>query len=123
MSGGRLVADVRVADRVQAAFTAEPGEVLAVIGPNGAGKSSLLHALAGLLDVEGTALLGETDLLAVRFLLDAKPPAGAELPGGNAAAFDWTLVAGRAVPRPWLLAGGLTIISAPAAVGSTTTPG
>ncbi len=65
MSGGRLVADVRVADRVQAAFTAEPGEVLAVIGPNGAGKSSLLHALAGLLDVEGTALLGETDLLAL----------------------------------------------------------
>lgn len=65
MSGGRLVADVRVADRVAAAFTAEPGEVLAVIGPNGAGKSSLLHALAGLLDVEGTALLGDADLLAL----------------------------------------------------------
>ena len=59
----RLVADLRVTDRVHAAFTAEPGEVLAVIGPNGAGKSSLLHALAGLVDVDGTAHLGGSDLL------------------------------------------------------------
>jgi molybdate transport system ATP-binding protein len=58
-----LEADVRVAGRVDATFTAEPGEVLAVIGPNGAGKSTLLHALAGLVDAEGTALLGGTDLL------------------------------------------------------------
>ncbi|RYI94017.1 MAG: N-(5'-phosphoribosyl)anthranilate isomerase, partial [Acetobacteraceae bacterium] len=43
-----------------------------------------------------------------RFLLDAKPPVGAELPGGNAAPFDWSLTAGRTIPRPWLLAGGLT---------------
>ncbi|NPC45138.1 ATP-binding cassette domain-containing protein [Nocardioides sp. zg-1230] len=63
--GRQLVADLRVADRVEAAFTAEPGEVLAVIGPNGAGKSSLLHAVAGLVDVEGSARLGDTDLLTV----------------------------------------------------------
>ena len=43
-----------------------------------------------------------------RFLLDAKAPPGAPLPGGNAAPFDWTLTAGRDIPRPWLLAGGLT---------------
>ncbi len=30
------------------------------------------------------------------------------LPGGNANAFDWTILSGRAVPVPWLLAGGLT---------------
>ena len=60
---GRLEADLRVADRVHAGFTAEPGEVLAVIGPNGAGKSTLLHALAGLVDVEGHALVDGTDLL------------------------------------------------------------
>jgi phosphoribosylanthranilate isomerase len=30
------------------------------------------------------------------------------LPGGNAKAFDWTFLSGRAVPLPWLLAGGLT---------------
>jgi molybdate transport system ATP-binding protein len=61
----QLVADLDVAGRVHAAFTAEPGEVLAVIGPNGAGKSSLLHALAGLVDVTGHARLGGTDLLAL----------------------------------------------------------
>jgi phosphoribosylanthranilate isomerase len=30
------------------------------------------------------------------------------LPGGNARAFDWTMLSGRTVPLPWLLAGGLT---------------
>jgi len=30
------------------------------------------------------------------------------LPGGNATAFDWTILSGRHVPVPWLLAGGLT---------------
>jgi phosphoribosylanthranilate isomerase len=29
------------------------------------------------------------------------------LPGGNARAFDWTILSGRVVPLPWLLAGGL----------------
>jgi phosphoribosylanthranilate isomerase len=46
--------------------------------------------------------------IADRLLFDAKPPAGAERPGGNAASFDWTLLAGRRWTRPWLLAGGLT---------------
>lgn len=41
-------------------------------------------------------------------LFDAKAPAGAVLPGGNGAAFDWALLAGRSIPKPWLLSGGLT---------------
>jgi len=32
---------------------------------------------------------------------------GGILPGGNAKAFDWTILSGRQVPQPWLLAGGL----------------
>ncbi len=31
------------------------------------------------------------------------------LPGGNARAFDWTFLAGQAVPLPWFLAGGLNL--------------
>jgi len=58
-----------------------------------------------------------------RFLLDAKPPPGAPLPGGNAAPFDWRLVAGRAIPRPWLLAGGLTPENVAAAVRQSGAPG
>lgn len=65
VSDGRLDVALRVADRVAAAFTAGPGEVLAVIGPNGAGKSSLVRALAGLVPAEGHARLGGTDLLQV----------------------------------------------------------
>lgn len=34
--------------------------------------------------------------------------AGGTLPGGNAKAFDWTILSGRTVPVPWMLAGGLT---------------
>jgi phosphoribosylanthranilate isomerase len=40
-------------------------------------------------------------------MFDAKPPPGAALPGGNALAFDWGLLAGRRFARPWMLSGGL----------------
>jgi len=49
-------------------------------------------------------------------LFDAKPPAGAFLPGGNAAAFDWRLLKGRKWPVPWMLAGGLSAANAAEAV-------
>ncbi|GHU06205.1 N-(5'-phosphoribosyl)anthranilate isomerase [Alphaproteobacteria bacterium] len=41
-------------------------------------------------------------------LFDAKPPVGAERPGGHGVAYDWSLLAGRRWPIPWFLAGGLT---------------
>ncbi len=49
--------------------------------------------------------LGYADML----LFDAKPPEEMEgaLPGGNALAFDWELLAGAQWPCPWLLSGGL----------------
>src|SRR5208283_2625133 len=40
-------------------------------------------------------------------LIDAKPPKGAALPGGNGLAFDWRLAQGFSPKRPWLLSGGL----------------
>lgn len=42
------------------------------------------------------------------FLFDAQAPKDG-LPGGNALAFDWTIMAGQKLDRPWLLAGGLTL--------------
>jgi phosphoribosylanthranilate isomerase len=40
-------------------------------------------------------------------LIDAKPPKGAVLPGGNGLPFDWRLARRFAPSRPWLLSGGL----------------
>ena len=40
-------------------------------------------------------------------MFDAKPPREDALPGGNAARFDWELLAGRVWRRPWFLSGGL----------------
>ena len=40
-------------------------------------------------------------------MFDARPPEGADLPGGVGARFDWTLLADRAFRHPWFVAGGL----------------
>lgn len=56
-------------------------------------------------DLDGLpAYAGAVDMV----LVDARPPEGAELPGGNGVAFDWRLVRDMAWPAPWMLAGGLT---------------
>jgi len=50
---------------------------------------------------------GETFEAADYLMFDAKAPPGAVLPGGNGAAFDWSILAGRSFAKPWFLAGGL----------------
>lgn len=61
--------------------------------------------------VAGADDLAQLDIyarVADQLLVDAKPPKGADRPGGNAVAFDWKLIAGRRWSVPWMLAGGLT---------------
>jgi phosphoribosylanthranilate isomerase len=41
------------------------------------------------------------------FVIEAKAPQGADRPGGNATAFDWTITGNWQSPAPWLLGGGL----------------
>ncbi len=62
----------------------------------------------GIRDASDLAALDEYARVADMLLVDAKPPKGAQLPGGNGLAFDWRLLAGRRWPVPWMLAGGLT---------------
>jgi phosphoribosylanthranilate isomerase len=62
----------------------------------------------GIADEGDLAALMEFSLAADQILVDAKPPKGADLPGGNGLAFDWRLLVGRRWLRPWMLAGGLT---------------
>jgi len=46
--------------------------------------------------------------VADRILLDAKPPKGAERPGGHGASFDWNLLKALDPSIPFMLSGGLT---------------
>jgi phosphoribosylanthranilate isomerase len=62
----------------------------------------------GVADEGDLAGLMEMSLVADQIMVDAKPPKGAVLPGGNGLAFDWRLLVGRRWLRPWMLAGGLT---------------
>ncbi|SFR07398.1 phosphoribosylanthranilate isomerase [Poseidonocella sedimentorum] len=62
----------------------------------------------GLATAEDLRAIARFETVADQILVDAKPPPGAALPGGNAIAFDWELIAGRDWSRPWMLAGGLT---------------
>ena len=45
--------------------------------------------------------------VADHLLIDAKPPKGAALPGGNGRPFDWSLTREFRPSVPWLLSGGL----------------
>lgn len=65
--------------------------------------------------MKAVAIAGEDDIgkarqyeiTADRLLFDAKPPAGATRPGGNALTFDWLLIAEQDWILPWMLAGGI----------------
>lgn len=79
-------------------------------------RVSQVKQRTGLPVMKAVGVADETDLTQIDFyekvadqiLVDAKPPAGADRPGGNAMAFDWTLLSGRRWSKPWMLAGGLT---------------
>jgi phosphoribosylanthranilate isomerase len=61
----------------------------------------------GIARAEDFAQAAAFEPAAEMLLFDAKPPPGG-LPGGNALAFDWAILAGRRFGRPWFLSGGLT---------------
>lgn len=58
-----------------------------------------------------------------RLLFDARPAPDAALPGGNAHPFEWGLLRGVRVGRPWLLAGGLTPANVASALAASGAPG
>ena len=57
------------------------------------------------------------------FVVEAKPPAGATRPGGNAVQADWKLLATFRPAKPWLLAGGLRPDNVAEALRVTGAPG
>lgn len=94
-----------------------PLDMLQLHGAESPERLAEVRARYGLPVMKCLGIAGPDDLDAIdryatvadQLLLDAKPPEGAVLPGGNGLAFDWRLLAGRQFwTRPWMLAGGLT---------------
>ncbi|MDT8064142.1 phosphoribosylanthranilate isomerase [Brucella melitensis] len=61
--------------------------------------------------------------IADRFLFDAKPPKGSELPGGNGISFDWNLLAALDADIDYMLSGGLNADNIAEALLKTGAPG
>jgi len=90
-------------------------DMLQLHGNESPGRVAEIRTRTGLPVMKALGVAGREDMerlgpyfeVADQVLIDAKPPEGADLPGGNGLAFDWRLVAGRRWPKPWILAGGL----------------
>lgn len=101
---------------LDAIVEAVPLDMLQLHGTESPGRVAEVRARYRLPVMKALGVADEGDLPAIleysavadQLLIDAKPPRGAALPGGNGLAFDWRLLAGRRWLRPWMLAGGLT---------------
>lgn len=99
-------------------------------GGETAERISTLKARYGLpvwraVGIKATADLRAAERLyagADRLLLDAKPPEGAALPGGNGLRFDWRLLAETRPRMAWILAGGLDPANVADAIRRTGAP-
>ncbi len=105
-----------------------PLDMLQLHGAESPERVSAIRARYGLPVMKAVGVAEAADLaqidvysqVADQILVDAKPPKGAVLPGGNGLAFDWQLLAGRKYwQRPWMLAGGLTPENVAAAIRLT----
>ena len=93
-----------------------PLDMLQLHGRESPSRVAEVRTRYGLPVMKAVGVAEEADLLALdeyalvadQILVDAKPPKGAILPGGNGLSFDWRLIANRRWPVPWMLAGGLT---------------
>jgi len=112
---------------LDAIATVVPVDMIQLHGSESPARVREVRARLGLPVMKAVGIAGAKDLgrigayaeVADQVLIDAKPPKGADLPGGNGLAFDWRLLSGRRWPVPWLLAGGLTAANLAEAVRLT----
>jgi len=70
-------------------------------------RAGLIKAVPVSTSLEVAHAARDYDTFADHLMFDAKPPEDAERPGGNGVAFDWEILHGLRLERPWFLAGGL----------------
>jgi len=109
-----LLADPSDAE-LEAVIAAAAPDYLQLHGAETVARTAAIRARFGLPVIKALPVAEAEDLKAANayaavadlFLFDAKPPRGAARAGGHGAAFDWSLLKGRDIARPWFLAGGL----------------
>ena len=98
------VMEIVAPDLIQLHGNETPNRVAAIAGLAGL---PIIKVLA-IAESGDTARARSYEDVADYFLFDAKADLSATRPGGLGAAFDWRLLAGVSIKRPWGLAGGLT---------------
>lgn len=106
-------------------------DMLQLHGHESPERVNLVKQRYGLPVIKAFALRDAADLAAItpyqgiadRFLFDAKPPKGAELPGGNGVSFDWSLLDALDEGVDYMLSGGLNAGNIAEALQKTHAPG
>lgn len=111
---------INALDTIQLHGSETPGRVAEVKRRTGRAVMKAIK-IAHKADVDGASAFYN---VADRILFDALAPTSMTnaLPGGNALAFDWTLIDGLRTPLPWMLAGGLTVDNLAEAIRLTQAP-
>lgn len=99
-------------------------------GQEDAARAAQVRALTGAGIIKALPIRDEADLAqtghwadaADLLLFDARPPKGANLPGGMGHSFDWSLMRDRELPEKWFLAGGLDASNVGEALRMTAAP-
>lgn len=99
---------VETAERVAAVKARYGLPVMKALAISDAGDLAKLEAYRGIAD---------------RFLLDAKPPKGSDLPGGNGVSFDWSLLSALPTGTDYMLSGGLSADNIAEALATANPPG
>jgi phosphoribosylanthranilate isomerase len=93
-------------------------------------RTAAVRAMTGLPVIKAIGVRDASDIAAAlkyedaadHLMFDAKAPEGADRPGGHGSSFDWTLLDGLSLKRPWFLAGGLDPWNVPEAVRLSRAP-
>jgi phosphoribosylanthranilate isomerase len=102
-----------------------PLDALQLHGAETPARVAAIRAKTGRIVIKALKVAAREDLAEVSdyaavadlLLFDARPPSTPDaLPGGNGESFDWKLLRGLELARPWLLSGGLSPDNLEAAV-------